>query len=218
MLTFRDAMALARDASPRTASLTELLELLEAGGEHAEELVPGCMSAHEALATFGIRRRTTLAAGIEVLGLDEVLDALAEVAPDVEVLLFFVTSPHRVFTLVVRPDAKLLGCVRVVVVPGRSRAIALDGGALQPPTRQLKQLYADFNDFTAEGVLPLTSAGSAASIAHQSEPLVEGEEVWLTDGEVRTKARLHRVPTGGWEARSTWQFSDVTPSDGEGST
>jgi hypothetical protein len=71
----------------------------------------------------------------------------------------------------------------------------------------MKEIYADFNDFAADGSLPLTCRGSVASIAALEEPLEVGEEVWLTDGELRVKARVFLYKDGSWEARSDdWDF------------
>ncbi len=70
----------------------------------------------------------------------------------------------------------------------------------------MKEVYADFNDIAADGTLPLTCAGSVASIANLLEPLTDGEVVWLSDGELRVKGRVHRRQDGTWESRSDWQF------------
>jgi hypothetical protein len=71
----------------------------------------------------------------------------------------------------------------------------------------VRELYADFNDFDEQGNLPLTNRGSVQSIAGLSEPLAEGEEVWLSDGDLRVKVRVFRCGDGSWEARSKeWHF------------
>ena len=75
----------------------------------------------------------------------------------------------------------------------------------------MKRLYADFNDFAADQTLPLTCGGSIDSIAALPEPLQEGEEVMLSDGDVEVVARVFRHKGGGWEARATWIFSPVGP-------
>ena len=67
-------------------------------------------------------------------------------------------------------------------------------------------LYADFNDFDLEGDLPLTCAGSVRSIAALDEPLAEGETIILSDGEMRTVARVRRVSDGTWLAYGDWVF------------
>lgn len=69
----------------------------------------------------------------------------------------------------------------------------------------MKEIYADFNDIAADGTLPLTCSGSIESIAKLREPLSDGEEVWLTDGELRAPARVFRRE-GFWEGRSDWRF------------
>ncbi len=70
----------------------------------------------------------------------------------------------------------------------------------------MKVIYADFNDFDAQDHLPLTCAGSRTSIAELGEPLQENEEVLLTDGELRVKARVRRIGQGAWEAYGDWNF------------
>ncbi len=70
----------------------------------------------------------------------------------------------------------------------------------------MKEIYADFNDVAADGTLPLTCAGSVASIAKLKEAPMDGEEVWFTDGELRIKGRVYRRKDGTWEGRSDWSF------------
>ena len=77
----------------------------------------------------------------------------------------------------------------------------------------MKELYADFNDIGADRSLPLTSSGSAESIAGLGGTLEEGEQVCLTDGELRVFARVYRRPDGSWEARSEWDFRDDASRD-----
>ena len=81
----------------------------------------------------------------------------------------------------------------------------------------MKQLYADFNDVTADGILPLTAVGSAEAIAGLGGELEEGEAVLLTDGELRVTARVFRGPDGSWEAHSNWEFEGDT-EEGSGHT
>ena len=70
----------------------------------------------------------------------------------------------------------------------------------------MKEIYADFNDFAADGTLPLTCQGSVDSIAEEPDGLEDGEEVWLTDGDLRVRGRVFRLKDGGWEGRSDWRF------------
>lgn len=70
----------------------------------------------------------------------------------------------------------------------------------------MRELYADFNNFTSDRTLPLDCAGSMASIARLQVPLRDGEEVWLTDGELGTRAHVFFRSEGYWEARSAWEF------------
>jgi hypothetical protein len=75
----------------------------------------------------------------------------------------------------------------------------------------MKRIYADFNDFASDQTLPLVCVGSVDSIATLSEPLEEGEEVLLSDGELELVARVYRCKAGGWEARGVWEFSAAKP-------
>ena len=70
----------------------------------------------------------------------------------------------------------------------------------------MKVLYADFNDFDSTGNLPLTCAGSVRSISEIGEPLEDGQEVVLSDGECWVVARVYRTEDGTWEARGEWRF------------
>jgi hypothetical protein len=67
------------------------------------------------------------------------------------------------------------------------------------------EIYADFNNFAEDGSLPLTCQGSIASIDALGPVLTDGEEVWLTDGELRVQARVYRSRDGWWEARGNWE-------------
>jgi len=70
----------------------------------------------------------------------------------------------------------------------------------------MKEIYADFNDFLADGSLPLTCIGSKESIASLETTLVNGEEVLLYDGELTVIARVYRLANGTWEGRGDWKF------------
>ena len=70
----------------------------------------------------------------------------------------------------------------------------------------MREIYADFNDFATNGTLPLTSLGSRDSIDSLETLLADGEEVILTDGELRVIARVFQLPNGAWEGRSDWNF------------
>lgn len=70
----------------------------------------------------------------------------------------------------------------------------------------MKLVYADFNDIASDGTLPLTCRGSVQSIAELGESLQDGEEIWLSDGELHVKARAFRRGDGTWEGRSDWHF------------
>jgi hypothetical protein len=69
----------------------------------------------------------------------------------------------------------------------------------------MRNIYADFNDIAADGTLRLSCSGSLESIRQLSKPLTDGEEVWLTDGELRARARVFHIGAY-WEGRSEWKF------------
>jgi len=70
----------------------------------------------------------------------------------------------------------------------------------------MKKIYADFNDFASSGTLPLICFGSKESIAKLVIPLSNGEEIILSDGELKVIARVCQLDDGTWEARSEWDF------------
>ncbi len=73
----------------------------------------------------------------------------------------------------------------------------------------MRVVYADFNNFDEHGTLPLTCAGSQASIRRLGAPLVDGEPVILSDGELMIVANVQQRPTGTWIAHCTGDFSDA---------
>lgn len=60
-------------------------------------------------------------------------------------------------------------------------------------------IYADFNDFEASGILPLTCRGSIESL--RSLAIVEGLAVLLSDGQLFARAVLYIADNGVVEAR-----------------
>ena len=66
------------------------------------------------------------------------------------------------------------------------------------------EIYADFNDISANGVLSLTCRGSVDSITALGPALANGEEVLLSDGELSVRGRVFRCNDGSWEARANW--------------
>jgi hypothetical protein len=79
----------------------------------------------------------------------------------------------------------------------------------KPYEAEMIEIYADFNDIAADGALPLTCAGSRASIARLTQELAEGTVVRLSDGELMAVATVHRLDDGTWEARSECRFRSV---------
>jgi hypothetical protein len=69
-----------------------------------------------------------------------------------------------------------------------------------------KTLYADFNDVAADGSLPLSCQGSVASIAALVTPIDDGEDVWLSDGDLLACGKACRRPDGSWEVQPGWRF------------
>jgi uncharacterized protein RhaS with RHS repeats len=68
---------------------------------------------------------------------------------------------------------------------------------------EMKEIYADFNDFDENGNLALTCAGSVRSIDSQKEPLQDGEEVCFSDGDVRAIGRYSGERTARGKAGAT---------------
>jgi hypothetical protein len=73
----------------------------------------------------------------------------------------------------------------------------------------VKVVYADFNNFGQHGAMPLTCVGSRASIQRLTVPLIEGEQVILTDGELMILANVQQRSNGTWLAHCTGDFSDA---------
>jgi hypothetical protein len=83
-------------------------------------------------------------------------------------------------------------------------------GCLLPATEHceaaVKEICADFDDVAANGAPPLTCAGSIANISGLGGELRDGEEITLTEGEVRAVAQVFRQLDGTREAQSDWNF------------
>lgn len=77
----------------------------------------------------------------------------------------------------------------------------------------MREIYADFNDIAEDSTLPLTCEGSRASLVALSPPPSPGEEVWLSDGELRARAHLSLGADGVWEAHSKWEFVAAKQGD-----
>ena len=78
----------------------------------------------------------------------------------------------------------------------------------------VKELLVDFNSIDAHDAIWLVSVPTLESIAGSGGELTEGERVYLTDGELRVAARVHRLADGSWEARSEWAFEEIDPEKG----
>jgi len=70
---------------------------------------------------------------------------------------------------------------------------------------------ADFNDYDEAGSLPLICKGSLESTAGGTEPLRDGEKVWLSDGDVWVEASVHRCPDAVYEATGECRFLERKP-------
>ncbi len=70
----------------------------------------------------------------------------------------------------------------------------------------MKEIYADFNNIAQDGSLALTCAGSVASIEALDRPLADGEEVLLSDGELRAVGRVVRRADGTWDVLPGWRL------------
>lgn len=74
----------------------------------------------------------------------------------------------------------------------------------------MKTIYADFNNFIDDKYLDMECVGSLESIAKFKGSIVDGEEVWLSDGELRAKGNLIKNEKGRWTARSNeWKFEKL---------
>jgi len=74
--------------------------------------------------------------------------------------------------------------------------------------KNMKEIYADFNNFDADGNLDLRCKGSIDSLNSYGNTLMIGEEVYFTDqDELKVRGILHRCKDGSWEGHSDkWVF------------
>jgi hypothetical protein len=73
----------------------------------------------------------------------------------------------------------------------------------------MKVVYADFNNFDQHGTLPLTCVGSRASIRALATPLIDGEQVVLSDGELMITAKVRKRANGTWIAECIGDYSEA---------
>ena len=81
---------------------------------------PGTMTADETCIVFSIRARHAKAAGLPILGIENVLYRLKELQKDKVILLFHFTDGSRTFTVFVSSDEELVGCI---IVPSRQGTV-----------------------------------------------------------------------------------------------
>ena len=78
----------------------------------------------------------------------------------------------------------------------------------------MKVVYADFNNFDQYGTMPLTCVGSRASIRALAEPLTDGEQLILSDGELMIVAKVQQRADSTWIAECAGDFSEADERTG----
>jgi hypothetical protein len=112
MMTFAELIAMLRECGNGTVE--ELRSALEVGRIHPVTPGPGRDTAGILHGTFGIRDKTSTAAGATKSGLETTLQGLQRLDREDIVLLYHFSGPERVFTVFIREaDRSLVGCVRV---------------------------------------------------------------------------------------------------------
>lgn len=100
--------------SVKTPSIAACIDALKSGVAQVIGTEPGHGVAWENLATFQIRRRVAQEAGIEIPGLDELLESLAECRSDEPLLVIHLGTIDRTFTIMIEERTKrVLGCIRL---------------------------------------------------------------------------------------------------------
>lgn len=114
MIEFIEARELIAGLPPEDECLRQCGEAIRVGEARNVEPGPGRMTVCDALATFGIRKQTAQAAGIETCGLDSSLEQLGRRAQEEVVLLFHFATADWYFTVFISErDRSVIGCVRV---------------------------------------------------------------------------------------------------------
>ena len=123
MLSFEHAETLLAGQADLSATSRALADALSTGAATCSS--PGGGSADSLARDFEIRRRSAARAGLEVAGLDEVLQALNTSPEDASVTLFHFRTQGELFSLFIRDeDERILGAIRLVRRPHETRTSA----------------------------------------------------------------------------------------------
>ena len=125
MISFEHAKVLLAEQGGGAATSRALAEALSTGAAAPMSSSPGGGSADSLARDFEIRRRSATRAGLEVAGLDEVLQALNTSPEDASVTLFHFRTQGELFSLFIRDeDERILGAFRLVIRPHETRTSA----------------------------------------------------------------------------------------------
>src|SRR4051812_17633518 len=112
MMTFQDVRSLVAQSHANGPSFQECRAALDQ--QAYEELGPGSLTAGEAAQIFRLRRGTAMRSKKDVIGLDDLLNALEGRSASDRVLLFHFSGPEKVFSIFVDDASReLIACVRV---------------------------------------------------------------------------------------------------------
>ena len=122
MISFKRAKTLLAEQADGAATKRVLADALSTGAATPMSSSPGGGSAHDLARDFGIRRVTAARAGLDVAGLDEVLQALHTSPGDAYVTLMHFQTQAELFSLFIRNvDERILGAIRLVKRPNEQR-------------------------------------------------------------------------------------------------
>lgn len=122
MISFERAKTLLAEQADGSATKQVLADALSTGVATPMSSSPGGGSAHDLARDFGIRRVTAARAGLDVAGLDEVLQALHTSPGDAYVTLMHFQTQAELFSLFIRNvDERILGAIRLVKRPKEQR-------------------------------------------------------------------------------------------------
>jgi hypothetical protein len=111
-MNFEEIRELITHLHPKDECLERCTNSIRAGVARNVEPGPGRMTAHEALTTFTLRKRTADAAGVRICGLDEILVQLRRCVPTEIVFLFHFATSEQYFTIIVASkDDSVIGCI-----------------------------------------------------------------------------------------------------------
>lgn len=111
MIDFETVNALVQASTTITGSLGELKESLEYDSG-LQQVSQGAHTASDALSTYQIRAASAERSGVDVQGMEHLLQALAQLPASEPLVVCHYGTPHRLFSVFVGGGG-IVGCVSV---------------------------------------------------------------------------------------------------------